>query len=424
MKRERLLILSSVVVVVIAFSGIVGAQTNKITVWCWDPGFNIVAMETAREIYRDINPDAEIVIEEVAWEDLQTRLNVSFAAGQTSTLPDIILMQDNALQKFVYNYPDAFYDLSNSGIDFSRFAEFKVKISTINGKHYAVPFDNGAAINALRVDILEEAGYTIEDFEDITYSEYIRMGKDILEKTGKALNSALAGEPDLLMLMMQSVGTWMFDENGEVNIANNEKIKEIVKVYIELLESGVLVHVNEWDQYISSIQSGTVAGTINGCWIIGSITQQENQRGKWRITNIPRLDNVEGASNYSNQGGSSWMVLASSANPELAADFLKHTFAGSVELYERILPSTGAIATYLPAKDSDVYNQPHDFFGGQVVFAKIAEYADQVPEVNYGVYNYEARDAIATAISKIIRGAAIDSALQEAENTVKFIMNY
>ena len=118
------------------------------------------------------------------------------------------------------------------------------------------------------------------------------------------------------------------------------------------------------------------------------------------------------------------MVLASSANPELAADFLKHTFAGSVELYERILPSTGAIATYLPVKDSDVYNQPHDFFGGQVVFAKIAEYADQVPEVNYGVYNYEARDAIATAISKIIRGADIDSALQEAENTVKFIMNY
>ena len=37
MKRERLLILSIVVVVVIAFSGIVGAQTNKITVWCWDP---------------------------------------------------------------------------------------------------------------------------------------------------------------------------------------------------------------------------------------------------------------------------------------------------------------------------------------------------------------------------------------------------
>ncbi|WP_230867326.1 extracellular solute-binding protein [Iocasia frigidifontis] len=79
---------------------------------------------------------------------------------------------------------------------------------------------------------------------------------------------------------------------------------------------------------LCSFNRGTVAGTINGCWIIGSITPQTEQKGVWRITNVPRLDKAAGAVNYSNQGGSSWMVLANSENQEIAVDFLKHTLLG------------------------------------------------------------------------------------------------
>jgi lactose/L-arabinose transport system substrate-binding protein len=116
------------------------------------------------------------------------------------------------------------------------------------------------------------------------------------------------------------------------------------------------------------------------------------------------------------------MVLASSKNSDVAIDFLAHTFAGSVELYETILPSSGALATYLPAGDSDVYNQPHDFFGGQAIYADITDYAAKVPQVKYGVYNYEAREAVGTAITRILSGTDMDTALQEAEEAVKFLM--
>jgi len=212
----------------------------------------------------------------------------------------------------------------------------------------------------------------------------------------------------LLMIMLQSAGTWMFDENGDVFITENDVLKEIIEVYVELVKSGVVVEVNDWDQYISSFNSGTVAGTINGCWIIGSIVPQTDQKGLWRITNIPRLEKAPNATNYSNQGGSSWMVLSSSKNKDIAIDFLAKTFAGSVELYETILPSSGAIATYLPAGESDVYSEPHEFFGGQSIYSDIIDFADNVPQVTYGIYNYEARDAIGTAITKIISGEDVD----------------
>ena len=43
-----------------------------------------------------------------------------------------------------------------------------------------------------------------------------------------------------------------------------------------------------------------------GLW--GTIQTAEDQSGKWAITNIPKLTNVKGATNYSNNGGSSWAI--------------------------------------------------------------------------------------------------------------------
>lgn len=409
-----------IVMLVVALSGI--ASAVEITVWCWDPLFNIYAMQEAAKIYSKINPDVTINIVETPWDDVQTKLTTAVMAGQLNTLPDILLMQDNALQKNVTNYPGIFYDLTDSGIDFTKFADFKVNHTVVDGRNYGVPFDNGAAITALRVDILEQAGYTIEDFTDITWSRFIEIGKDVLAKTGYPLLSAVSESPDHIMVCLQSAGSWMFDDKGNVFIANNEVLKETVEIYVELVKSGVLVQVADWEQYIGTINRGTVAGTINGCWIIGTIVAQPEQEGKWRITNIPRLDKAPNATNYSNQGGSSWMVLANSPNKDIAVDFLKHTFAGSVELYETILPSSGALATYLPAGDSDVYNEPHPFFGGQAIYADITEFAEKVPKITYGVYNYEARDAVAMAISQVLQGRDIESALREAEDTVSFLM--
>lgn len=390
-----------------------------ITVWCWDAKFNVYAMQTAADIYTSENPNVKVEVIDTAWEDVQTKLTTAVTSGQTDILPDVILMQDGALAKNITNYPDAFVDLTDSGIDFSQFASYKTAIGTVDGKNYSVPFDNGTAITCLRTDVLEQAGFTVDDFTDITWDEFIEKGKVVLEKTGKPLLSNQAGSPDLLMLMMQSAGAWVLDENGKPDFVDNAVLKEVVDTYVELVDTGVLVEVNDWDQYVSSINSSTVAGAMNGCWIIGTITSAQDQSGLWGVTNIPKL-NAEGATNYSNQGGSSWLVCKNSKNPEVVEDFLASTFAGSTELYETILPSSGALATYLPAGESEAYAQPQEFFGGDAIYSKITKYASNVPQVSYGVYNYEARDAIGAAITKIVAGADYDTAISDAQTETEF----
>ncbi len=395
---------------------------NKLTVWCWDPAFNINAMKEAEKIYQKDNPDFKLEVVETPWEDLQTKLTTAASSNKIDTLPDIILMQDDAFQKNVISYPDAFIDLSDTKIDFSQFAEGKVSASTVENKNYGVPFDNGAVIACYREDILEQAGYTTDDFKDITWNKYIEQGKVVLEKTGKPLLSCLAGETDVLAMMLRSTGGGFFDEDGNVTIVDNEKLKAVLETYAELIKSGVLVEVNDWDQYIGTLNNETVAGTVNGCWIMASIQTAEDQAGKWRITNMPKLDGVDNATNYANQGGSSWAITAACKDVDLAADFLGSTFGGSAELYDTIL-STGAIATYKPAADTEAYAQKNEYFNDEEVYKLIVDFASKVPDTINGVYFYEARDAVGTAITNIIGGADIDKELKTAQETIEFSMH-
>lgn len=396
-----------------------GEQT--LTVWCWDPAFNLNAMYEAEKVYQKDHPDFKLNVVETPWEDIQTKVTTAAASGDLSTLPDILLMQDNAFQKNVISYPDAFTDLTNSGIDYSQFAAGKTAYSVVDGKNYGVPFDNGAVIGCYRTDVLEQAGLTVDDFTDITWDQYIENGKKVLDATGKPLISMQAGECDLIMMMLQSAGSSLFNEDGTANIVNNDTLKAVMETYKALKDSGVLVEVNSWDEYVGSFVSGDVAGTINGCWIMASIQTAEDQAGNWAVTNMPSLVGVSNATNYSNNGGSSWAVTSNCQNTELAFDFLASTFAGSAELYDNILPS-GALATWAPAGDSDAYSVPNDFFGGDAVSAKIVDFSTKVPSNITGVYYYEARDAVATAITNYINGADIATELQTAEDTVNFNM--
>lgn len=397
-------------------------QEKQLTVWCWDPQFNIYAMNTAAEIYQRKHPDVKINVVETPWADLQQKLITSLSANDTKSLPDIILCQDTAMQKNITNYPNAFYSLDGK-VDLSQFAQFKVGYGEFNGKHYSVPFDNGATATFIRTDIIEKAGLKPSDFNDITWRQFLELGKIVKAKAGVPLLSYVGTEPDCIFVMLQSAGKWVFDENGNPSMIGNEALKEAVSVYAEMIKEGVCITVSDWNAYIASIQNSSVAATINGCWIAGSITNQPAQKGKWAVVNTPRLDGISGATNYSNQGGSSWMVMKTSKNADIACDFLNTTFAGSTELYETILPTSGAIATWLPASKTSVYDQPNEFFAGQKIYRDIVDYAGKIPQVKYGVYNYEARDAIGVVVSDIITGKkTVDQGIEEAEKQVKFLM--
>lgn len=395
---------------------------NTLTVWTWDPAFNIPAIKEAGNIYKADHPDFELKVVETLSDDCETKLITAAESGDLSTLPDIVLMQDNSYQKFVSIYPEAFTDLTDSGIDFSQFAAGKLSYSTVDGKNYGVPFDNGAVIGAYRTDYLEQAGYTIDDLTDIDWNRFIEIAKDVKEKTGKYMLSGQADSPDMVMEMLQSAGASLFDKDGKPAMTDNAALKECISIYQKMVEEGVYYEVNNWDDYVSSITTGQVAGVINGNWISATIMGMKDTSGKWAITNMPKLIETPNATNYSNNGGSSWYITSNCKNKDLAIDFLKSTFAGSVKLYENILPTTGAIGTYAPAADSTAYQEPQEFWNNQPIFAKIVDFSLKTPTNNTSPYYYDGRNAIGTQIQNIMNGADVDQAIADAQAEVEFTM--
>lgn len=399
----------------------VAAESNDetLTVWCWDPNFNIYAMKQAEAEYQKDHPNFKLDIQENVYSDIETKLITAATSGDYSTLPDIFLMQDYSYHKDVTSFPDVFTDLTDSGIDFSTFSAGKLADSTVDGKNYGVPFDNGATIMAIRSDIVEEAGLTTDDFKDITWSQFMELAKTVKEKTDTPMLTTSGGS-ELVLEMLQSAGASPIVD-GEVKIADNEVLAQAVDVYATLVNEGYMTEYTDWDQYIASMNNGDAAGVINGCWIMSSIQAAEDQSGNWTIVNMPALDDVEGATNYANCGGASWAVSSNCENTDLAFDFLKSTFGADVDLYDDLLVNAGAIASYLPAAESSVYQEASDFYGGQKVYADIVDFASQVPAFDCGAYYSDIRSALTDVVTNVVQnGADITEELQNAQDTVEF----
>ena len=398
------------------------AQEETLTVWCWDPNFNVYAMEQAEKMYQKDHPDFKLDIQEKVYSDIETALITAAEADDYSTLPDIFLMQDYSFHKNVANYPGIFTELTDSGVDFSQFSAGKLADSTVDGKNYGLPFDNGATIMAIRKDMVEAAGLTVDDFKDTTWSDFIEKAKKVVEKNNVPMLTSSGGS-EIVIEMLQSAGASPMVD-GKVDLVGNEALKKSIETYKQLIDEKIMVDYTDWDQYIASMNKGTAAGVIQGCWIMSSIQAAEEQSGNWAIVDMPKLDGIEGATNYANCGGASWAVSSNCKNTDLAFDFLKSTFGESVELYDDLLPNAGAIASYLPAAESEVYNEASDFYGGQTVYKDIVEFAGKVPGIDYGAYYSDIRSALTDAITNVVQnGADIDSEIKNAQDTVEFNIN-
>ena len=99
--------------------------------------------------------------------------------------------------------------------------------------------------------------------------------------------------------------------------------------------------------------------------------------------------------------------LLTAKNTDLAFDFLNATFGADVDLYDDLLVNAGAIASYLPAAQSETYNEGNEFYGGQAVYKDIVEFAGHVPGIDYGAYYSDIRSALTDAITNVVRRTLI-----------------
>ncbi len=397
---------------------------HTLSVYAWDKNFNIPALKAAEADYqKNVDKDFKLNIVEVSQSsDVENAVTLAGSAGKYDTLPDIVLFQDHYIQKYVSDFPDAWQTFEGADIDWSDFGAEKLSYSTIGGKHYGMPVDNGTVVFAYRTDLLEQAGYSIADMKGISWDEWIEIGKKVYEKTGKYLLSMDGSGNDLPYMMMQAEGASQF-KDGQVNLTDNETFTKIIDVITRGVKEKVIYLANDWSDYTDqTIVNDMVAGVMNGNWIIPTIKQVSENSGKWEITTMPTLEG-KGKEGYASNGGSSLYITGNCKKLQLAQDFLGKTFgAGSSATYDTALKEGGVITCSTKAGSSSVYQEGIAYFNNTPIYSQIVEMGTHVPVVEQNDYHYPCREQVATAIQKIIGGEDAAQCIKDAEEQVKFQM--
>lgn len=81
------------------------------------------------------------------------------------------------------NYEEEFVALDDR-VDYDKYVDYKRKLVEHDGKSYGIPFDCGTAALFYRLDILEQAGFSEADMQNLTWSRYMEIGQQVYQKTG------------------------------------------------------------------------------------------------------------------------------------------------------------------------------------------------------------------------------------------------
>lgn len=421
MKAKKVLacVLASAMVMglgVTAFAEEGGDQ--KITVWAWDETFNIKAANEAAEIYKAEHPDVEIEVVTMAQDDIVAKLNTSLSSQSYDGLPDVVLIEDYKIQGYLTSYPDEFADFSDVLIP-EDFAAYKTGVNVVDGSFYGVPFDSGVAATFYRKDLIEEAGYTEEDMQDLTWDKYIEIGQAVKEKCGVDMCTLDPSDLGQIRIMMQSAGSWYTDADGNVSFTDNQALKDAITTYKKLVDAGITKQTADWDQFVGAFNNGEVASVVSGCWVASSIKAAEDQSGKWAVAPVPRMSENENSINASSIGGGAWYVLQNVGNADLAKDFVATTFGSNVDLMNQLVSDISLVSTLNAAAEAPNVSEGVEYFGGQTVNKDFAEWTAEVPTVNYGMHTYALEDIMSEAVQAIVGGGDMDQVLSDYEEQAK-----
>ncbi len=429
-KKIIIALIISIIIVLIVFlgtttSGILSSPENKddntVVIWAWDP--YSVAAEKSVELYKEAHPNCEYEFEVVTLgqDDLVEKIKIYLATGSIESLPDIFFDEDYNFMEYIEYYGEYFVDLTPY-IEANSYYDYKIVNVMYNGKIYAIPYDCGTGVLFYRTDLIEKAGFSKDDMSNLTWDEYIVIGKRVKEVTGIDM-LPIVPEGDMEgRLMYQSAGTWFFDDDGNANIENNMAFTDAAQTLKNAFDSGVVYKASSWDDIISAISNEKIASLVGGSWWALIIESYDSQSGLWRVAEMPRMTGNQNYSCYSNLGGGNWFVL-NKPNKEFATEFAVEMFGENLELANYVSQNYYII----PVNKKIVENLDDNgstFYGGQHVVSFMCETGSRILPVKYGLHTYEITYTVGGYMADYVNGKipleeAISKMHSATENVVR-----
>lgn len=348
----------------------------ELTFWSWAPG-----VDKAVELWNSENPDVQVNLEVTPSGPDGTYAKIYSALQAGSGAPDLAQIEYQELPGYVLE--NGLVDLGPLGMDEKggEFVDWQLAQSTFADTIYAVPQASGPMGLYYRQDIFDSLGIAVPT----TWDEYAEAARTIHAANPEGyITTFPPGNSAWFTSLAWQAGADWFGLDGDtwtVNIDSPETIK-VAEYWDGLIAEGVVSTEPDFaNGWYSNLQNGNIAAWPSAQWGGALLAgNAPDTAGLWKVAPLPQWDTGSPSANW---GGSTTAVLKGTDHAQEAADFAYWLNADPASI-DLMFPAGYGWPATTGALESDVINQPEEFFGGQNVNSDVFAPADKSIDNDWG----------------------------------------
>lgn len=362
----------------------VNAETVELNMWTF-VNAHAEFYEMMAESWNEEHPDQTIKLstQVLPFNQMHDKLNIALQTGMGA--PDIVDIEIAKFQGILSNNSESLVNLT-SVIDKYRDKILEARLapySTSNNEVYGIPTHVGTYLMFYNVEMLEEAGVSIDDIE--TWDDYIEAGKKVTKDTngdGKIDQWMLPvpnGEASAFDAMSRQLGSNYFDKDGNVVLDREENIKALqyLQDFVYKHEiAGVITNYHEQNFY-NALNNEKYASIFMPQWYMIRFTDfMPNLEGKIRVRPLPAWPSEEGTRSTMG-GGTGTAIVKQSNNIETAKEFLAYAKL-TEEAGVKIWTDLGFDPIVKDAYNHESFEEKFPYFGNEKVMLTIQDLQSEI----------------------------------------------
>lgn len=396
----------------------------SITLGCYGDLEKAYTAVFASDDFKSKFPNVDITFQTSDFNGHHSRLTTVIAAKEATN--DIEALEIGYIAQFVAgggltDLSQAPYNGKEVGQDIVDFAMSNA--TTQKGSLIAMPVDIAPAVLFYRKSLVEAAGYSVADMENIRdWDEYIEIGKDLtkdLDGDGVIDQYAITHANDVAMVPLNGgKGGWV-DASGNP-LEPKEKFIGALELVKQIRDAGIDGDMGAWTgPWVEAFSNGSAATMVNGAWFGGALKtwMSPDYAGDWRVAYLP-------GNTMASLGGTYLSIpeYVPEENKAAAWEIIKYlSTSPSAQLIT--FNEIDAYPALTSVYDDPIMNEGVDYFGGEKVRKLYAEVAENIPSNTVSEYDALILSIWNATVASVLTGdleieEAYDKALQEVMATI------
>jgi multiple sugar transport system substrate-binding protein len=293
-----------------------GAATGDLTIWA--DSTDADALETLTEAFEKANPDVDVTVTNVPYDDYTTKITTAISGG---AVPDMALVGNQALPG--YFATGAFEAVPDDLVDPSAFYEGASEAVQDDGVAMGVPLYVETRPLLYRTDIADKAGVEAPK----TWDDYLTFAKAAMDagaKKGMRIETGEEGSTSIIMtdLIWQAGGELMNDDATKWTFDTPEALKAF-EFYNSLFTADVVPNPGpEWGTIDAGFVKDDFAAYITGAWSVG-LSNEAAGDDSWADSHMGAVTLPTGPSGEGTSvlDGKNWVVFKDAENHDAAWKF-------------------------------------------------------------------------------------------------------